>query len=363
MTTAVPSLSRLSPAPAPLGLPNGYPRHEPSRSVLRAAINQLTSAQDWPALTWTDLVGGLLAVGRTDIPLSRLAEGHIDALRILEQAGVEPRPDQLYGVWASRSAGTGVAAVVEGDRLRLSGTIRFASGAGVIDRALVPVWPDESTHLLVDLATGALPVDRDQWQTSAMQVSQSHTVRVDEVVVPRADVVGAENFYLSRQAFLPGGVGVAAVWAGGLGRVLDVTVRMLQGRAVSPAQDLRLGRARLQLVAALTAVRAAGTRLDELLVGAMSRLPMDDEGAATRPDGDEIAAVSAEARAVVAGAVITALTEIRALAGPAGLAFDPDLGHALDDLGLYVAQLNGDAEATRAGAGLRDDQPRDDKLA
>ena len=358
MTSAVPSLSRLSPAPAPIDLPAGYPRHEPSRADLRAAISELTVGHDWPALSWSGLVGGLLAVGRTDIPLSRLAEGHVDALRILAQAGVGPRPDQLYGVWASRSAGTGMAAVADGDRLRLSGTIRFASGAGVIDRALVPVWPDESTHLLVDLATGELPVDRDQWRTAAMQVSQSHTVRVDDVVVPIADVVGAENFYLGRPAFLPGGVGVAAVWAGGLGRVLDVTVAMLKGRAVSPAQDLRLGRARLQLVAALTAVRAAGARLDELLGGATSGPTTNGEPAArTSADGAEIAAVSAEARAVVAGAVMTALAEIRALAGPAGLAFDPDLGHALDDLGLYVAQLNGDAEATRLGARVRDEPP------
>ncbi|HEU5483406.1 MAG TPA: hypothetical protein VFU98_00755, partial [Microlunatus sp.] len=61
----------------------------------------------------------------------------------------------------------------------------------------------------------------------------------------------------------------------------------------------------------------------------------------------------AEARGVVAQAVVAALGELRLLAGPAGLAFDPDLGHALDDLGLYVAQLNGDAEATRLGAAVR----------
>ena len=35
------------------------------------------------------------------------------------------------------------------------------------------------------------------------------------------------------------------------------------------------------------------------------------------------------------------------------LAFDPDLGHAIDDLGLYVAQLNLDAEATRLGGAAR----------
>jgi alkylation response protein AidB-like acyl-CoA dehydrogenase len=344
-------LSRLTPIPAAWDLPAGYLRHEPDPEDLRRGIDQVVGRTDWATLDWSPLVEALLHVGVTDIPLGRLVEGHVDALRILAQAGCEPRPDRQYGVWASRSAGTGLAAVAGPEGLRLNGTVRFASGAGVIDRALVPVWLDESTHLLVDLATDGLPVDRSQWRTSAMMVSQSHTVTVDDVAVSRSDVVGDENFYLQRPAFLPGGVGVAAVWAGGLVRVLDITVAMLDGRPVSPAQDTRLGRARLQLISALTTVRAAAGRLDQAATG---RLDHTAEGRLeAAADRAEITAICAESRAVVATAVVAALSEVRALAGPAGLAFDPDLGHAIDDLGLYVAQLNLDAEATRLGGAAR----------
>lgn len=336
------SLSRLTPIPTPWALPSGYARHDPDPDELREAIAHLAEQADWANRDWAELVEALLRVGATDIPLGRLVEGHVDALRILAQAGSEPRPGEQYGVWASRSAGTGLAATVEGERLWLNGTIRFASGAGVIQRALVPVWLDDSTHLLVDLATGELPVDRLQWRTSAMSVSQSHTVSVRDVAVPRSEVVGGENFYLQRPAFLPGGVGVAAVWVGGLVRVLEVTMSMLAGRAVSPVQEARLGRARLQLISALMAVRTAAARLDEVFADSAPRDQPDVRA--------EIAGVSAEARGVVAGSVVAALAEIRMLAGPAGLAFDPDLGHAIDDLGLYVAQLNLDAEATRLGA-------------
>lgn len=339
-------LSQLSPDPAPFTLPPGYSRHDPEPHELRRAIDHVTSQQDWAALDWSGLVEGLLRVGTTDIPLGRLVEGHVDAVRILAQAGAAPRSDARYGVWASRSAGTGVAAVDEGDRLRLTGTIRFASGAGVIDRALVPVWLDADTHLLVDLATDGLPVDRSHWRTSAMRVSQTHTVEVREVMVPRTDVVGPPGFYLGRPGFLPGGVGVAAVWTGSLVRVLEVTRAMLAGRSVTPAQDARLGRARLAAVSALTVVRAAGARLDACWPGVGA-----DVDPALRA---MITGISAESRAVVAQAAGTVIAEVRALAGPAGLAFDADVGHALDDLGLYVAQLNGDAEATRLGAAIRD---------
>ena len=338
-----PTPTALTADPVPWMLPNDYPRHDPEPAELRDAMDRLARHLDWPELSWTGLVEGLLRVGVTDIPLGRLVEGHVDALRILGQAGVEPRRGARYGVWASRSAGTGVAAVVEGADLRLNGTIRFASGAGILDRALVPVWLDPETHLLVDLAVDGLPVDRSHWHTSAMRVSHSHTVNVADLVVDTDAVIGEPGFYLDRPGFLPGGVGVAAVWAGGLSRVLDVAVAMLAGRRVTEAQDARLGRARLQLIAALTAVRAAGDSPRRAVV----------RGAPQPTTATVIADVVTESRAVVAHAVMAALAEVRLLAGPAGLAFDTDLGHALDDLGLYAAQLNVDAEATRVGTALR----------
>ena len=341
-TPVEPREAALARPALPWTLPEGYDRHDPGPAELQAALDLTAGRLDWRPMSWTGLVEGLLRVGVTDIPLGRLVEGHVDALRILDQAGAEPHAGARYGVWASRSAGTGIAARVEGATLRLNGTIRFASGAGVIDRALVPVWSDPETHLLVDLAVDDLPVDRSHWTTAAMRVSQSHTVTVADLVVDATDVVGEPSFYLGRPGFLPGGVGVAAVWAGGLTRVLDVTVAMLDGRRVTEAQDARLGRARLHLIAALTAVRAAGSRLDELW-------PARAESS-TAP---LITEVVTESRALVAHAVTAALAELRILAGPAGLAFDPDLGHALDDLGLYAAQLNVDAEATRLGSALR----------
>jgi hypothetical protein len=336
-------------------VPAGYRRHDPSVPELRAVIDDLARRQDWSRLEWSGLVEGLLRLGRTDIPLGRLVEGHVDAVRILDQAGVSPRPGARYGVWASRSAGTGLAATDHGDHLTVDGTIRFASGAGVIDRSLVPVWVDADQHLLVDLAVDGLPVDRSHWHTSAMRVSQTHTVTVDQVVVSARDVVGPTDFYLRRPGFLPGGVGVAAVWTGGLGRVVDIASAMLAGRPATAAQQARLGRAHLHLVAAVCAVRAAATRLDEILsagnADADAGAAVAVGAAAEQPtSADVLAAVCAESRAVVAQAVVAALAEVRALAGPAGLAFHPDLGHALDDLGLYAAQLNLDGEVTRLGA-------------
>src|SRR4029079_7948723 len=126
--TAMPDL-----VPPPLHLPAGYERHHADASSQRTAILHLASG-DEPDQSWPALTEYLLALGRTDVPLARLTEGHVDSLRILDQAGTKPVPGAAYGVWASRSRSSGIAARRNGDRWVLGGTLRFASGAGVVDR-------------------------------------------------------------------------------------------------------------------------------------------------------------------------------------------------------------------------------------
>ncbi len=319
----------LAPYPQPLRLDADYRRHAPSPETLRRQLTSLAGARDWTQATWPELITGLLALGRTDVPLSRLAEGHIDALRILDQADRLPDPDALYGVWASRSQQTGVQAGWVGGRLVLNGTVRFASGAGVLDRALLPVWLSVDEHVLLDLAIDRLPVDTGQWATAAMEVSRSHTVAVREVAVEPERRIGPTNFYLARPGFFPGGVGVAACWAGGAARVADLTRRRLRDPAESVRR--RLGRMRIHLAAAGSAVTVAAQRLAALFA---------------EPDVDpvEVQALSTETRAVVAGAVHGVLAEAQRVAGPAGLAFDEDLTRAIHDLQLYVLQQNADAD-------------------
>jgi hypothetical protein len=328
-------LSTLAPFPPPLPLEDGYQRHAPGAEALRRALLRIASLRNWAGASWPEFIAALLALGRTDIPLSRLAEGHLDALRILDQADRQPQPEALYGVWASRSQRTGVAATWNGDGLLLDGTIRFASGAGLLDRALVPVWLDAETHLLLDLAVSELPLDTSHWTTAAMEVSQSHTAAINCMRVDPIVQVGPVNFYLSRPGFFPGGVGVAACWAGGAARVAD----LLFARMIDPPPSmlLRLGRVRAQLAAAGAAVTTAAHRLTTVLAGPEKDLTM-------------IQAVSTEARVVVADAVHTVLQEAQRVAGPAGLAYDEDLTRAVHDLSLYVLQQNADADHTFLGA-------------
>jgi len=322
------------PLPAPLDLPVGHSRQDATPAVLAAAVRHLAGQRDWTGLAWPELVTALEALGRTDIPLSRLTEGHVDALRIHAEAGTAPSPDCLYGVWASRSRGTGIRAQRTEGGWHLTGTLRFASGAGLLDRALVPVWLDDETSALLDLPVREWPVDDSVWQTGAMRLSHSHTIHLDhDVPADVAAQVGGEGFYLGRAGFFPGGIGVAAVWVGGACRVADLVWQHLGEGPPSPAVQLRLGHLRTELVAAAAAVESAGRRLD---------------GADVREQG-RLQALATETRAVVGASVRRLLEQARSVAGPAGLAFDGPLTHAIDDLDLYVRQQSTDGDALFLG--------------
>jgi alkylation response protein AidB-like acyl-CoA dehydrogenase len=330
------TLTTVVPLPAPLDLPDAHARHDADPAALAEAVRHLAAQGDWAALAWPDLVVALEALGRTDVPLSRLTEGHVDALRIHAEAGTTPSAGCLYGVWASRSRGTGIRAGRTDTGWHLEGTLRFASGAGLLDRALVPVWLDDETSVLLDVPVRDWPVDDSAWQTSAMRLSHSHTIHLDHHVPDEETTqVGAEGFYLGRPGFFPGGVGVAAVWVGGAARVADLVLRHVGEAPPSPAAQLRLGHLRTELVAAAGAVAAAAGRLDS--------------GGVPPTDGQ---ALATETRAVVGAAVRRLLDQARAIAGAAGLAFDGPLTHAVDDLDLYVRQQSTDGDALYLG-GLR----------
>ena len=300
-----------------------------SVEAMRAAVRRLAEERrDVWVGPFPEMARALAEVARVDLALARLLEGHVDALRILAQAGAIPRPG-VYGVWASRSAGTGVRAEVQGERWRLTGESRFSSGIDVIDRALVPGWVDERTHLLFDLDAGAVEPDRDSWHTAAMDASRSFTVRVDLSARPD-DVVGPPGFYLDRRGFPIGGLEVAAVWAGGAQSVLEQVVAGLRRFEPTGHQLRRVGVMEQAVRQAHQAVEATAARLPDL------------EGAA-------LVRETAVARTAVVQAAEQVLDEATRVVGPAGLSGNARLARTVADLTIYLRQHHLDATLEQLG--------------
>lgn len=322
-----------------LELPPAKPLAQPRTvSVVADAVRDLvgTGQLDLPlpaAGRTADRWSALAALGRCDLTLARIAEGHTDALAILAEAGRPARPGASYGVWAARSGGTG-AILTGGDRL--NGTVRFCSGASTLDRALVAAADPAGGRLVeVDLTDQRVHRDRDSWPAIGMDASDSLDVRFDGMPVTSDMLVGPPNWYVSRRGFLLGAAGVAAVWLGGAAGVLDTVVAML---ADAPTTDEH----QLAQVGALTAsLRAA----DALLTDTAYLVD------ATGPDVDLTVPVRT-AKAAVERAAWDLHDRVPRVTGPTPLCRDRQFAQRLADLAVYVRQHHAERDLAALGTAV-----------
>ena len=160
----------------------------------------------------------LAAVGRFDLSLTKLFEGHTDALAIIQE--IEPHagpiPDGAWCVWAAEAPG-GRCTIHRGEdgAVVLSGSKRWCSGATTGDYALLTAWEADAVLpqlVAVRLDQPGLVMDASHWKAVGMVSSMSVTVTFAGA---KGRCVGQPGQYLSRPGFWHGGAGIAACWHGG----------------------------------------------------------------------------------------------------------------------------------------------------
>lgn len=297
------------------------------------------------AEAYVALLAVLYEIGRRDLPLGRLLEGHVDAVQIALRYGEETQRAALraaiaegaaLGVWNAGLPGEPLVL----DEGRLSGGKSYASGAGVLSHALVTAdTPTGPQLLLLDLARTAPAIDRGWWRMTGMQRSETHRVRWTDAPVAPADLIGAQGVYTTEPWFGGGALRFVAVQAGGIAGLFDRVRDHLvgAGRADDPFQAGRL----TELFGLADGAAAVVRRT--------ARLWFADEGEA------RLARVAA-ARVQVADAAERALAVAQAAVGLPGHFLDHPLSAQLTDLQVYLRQPAPDAQRLRvaraAAAGL-----------
>lgn len=271
------------------------------------------------------------------LSLARVAEGHTDAVAILAEAGCPAPAGATFGVWASRSVGTGLVARREGDAWTLSGTLRYCSGAPFLDAALVPVSVEEQADagppdrlVLLRLPDRAVRSVACSWRSAAMADAASLDVEVDGYRAGDDDVVGPPGFYQSRPGFWVGGIGVAAVWLGGARAVLDVVRAGLSAFEPTPHQLAHLG----AMSATLHAVEA-------VLDGAAATVD-------ARPD-DNHQQLALTVRHLTERAAVEVIERAGRITGPTPLARNEGHAQTVADLAMYVRQNGAERDLERLG--------------
>lgn len=315
-------------------------RVEAARGSIDAALalaTELGAAVPLPGSGRTAVAWQLLTtIAATDLTVARVVEPHLDALAILDQAGDGAAyVDGTWGVFAAEGPGAPLTATGSEDGTwTLSGVKPWCSLADRLDLAVVTASVGEGRRraFSVDLsAAGVRPEPASGWVSRGLPAVTSCSVSFDAVP---ATPVGEDDWYLRRDGFAWGGIGVAACWYGGalgIARTLLVAARQ---RTPDQVALMHLGRVDTALHEARTVLAEAADAVDA--------------GRAAGPDG---ALLAARVRATVFRCGELVLEAAAHGLGPAPLAFDEHHAARVADLHLYLRQHH--AERDDAALGRR----------
>jgi alkylation response protein AidB-like acyl-CoA dehydrogenase len=269
----------------------------------------------------------LAEIARCDLQIGRLAEAHTDALAILHEAGREPKPKALYGVWASDTeGGTRVA------EMRVSGEKSFCTGAGLVDCALVTVIEPERRLLEIDLRKNRDRVcfDTSGWTTDAFDQTATGTATFRDYPILETDLIGLPGWYLDRPGFWHGACGPAACWAGGALRLIDYAREHI--RTTNPHALAHVGALIANAWQFHSLLQIAGTEIDADF---------------TSYPGARIRALSL--RHLVEQTCADTLLRFGRAFGPRPLAFDAEISRLHHELNLYIRQCHAESDLEELG--------------
>jgi alkylation response protein AidB-like acyl-CoA dehydrogenase len=292
----------------------------------------------------------LAAIGRGDLSVGRIFEGHVNALLLIQIFGT---PDQrvrfqtlaaggaLLGIWNTDAP----VSPVSFDNGQLLGKKAFASGVDGLSFAVITAATPSGAQMVLVKVTD-LPVDRTWWRPLGMRASGSHVVDFDGVCVPSENLLGPPGAYLQDPWFAAGAIRFAAVHVGGMHAVLDATIAHLRkcGRARDPHQQQRLG--------------CMGSEV------ATGHAWLDSAGACwsgiERQSARSTVATMSAARAAIERAALAVLEMAERSVGAAGMIAPHPLERLMRDLRTYLRQPNPDKALCEIATALTDGAWRPD---
>ncbi len=269
----------------------------------------------------------LATLAAVDLGVARAVEPHLDACAIFTQAGL-PLPAGTWGVFAAEGGTQPLRATREAQGWVLSGEKPWCSLAGQLDGALVTAHtPDGRGLFAVDLKHRGVRVLDGRWKARGLAEIPSGPVQFDSVP---ATAVGDPGWYLERDGFWWGGIGVAACWYGGAVGIARTLGEVARDKP-DPHRSAHLG------------------AIDTMLHAC--RLALLDAAAAIDTDREVNGPLLAHrVRGLVARSCEEVLMRAGHALGPAPLALDEAHAKRVSDLALYIRQHHAERDEAAQGA-------------
>ncbi|TVQ08790.1 MAG: acyl-CoA dehydrogenase [Leptolyngbya sp. DLM2.Bin27] len=305
-----------------------------------------------------DLLRLLQHIGRGNLAVGRVYEGHVNALQLIQTFGTAEQLERygqaardrhhLFGVWNAEDA-EGLSIVPLGSgRYRLQGAKTFCSGAGYVNRPFVNgKLPDGTWQMaIVPMDQVSTQCDRDWWQPMGMRATASYKIDFTGVELGAGDLIGQPGDYLRQPWLTAGVVRFAAVQLGGAAAIFDLTRQYLQslGRVDHPYQQERLGQMAIALETGQLWLRGAADQIvayDAQFAGKRER---------SNPRQAQLLAYANMMRTAVEQICMDTMQLCQRSVGTRGLLPPAPLERVLRDLTLYLRQPAYDAAIAGVGA-------------
>jgi alkylation response protein AidB-like acyl-CoA dehydrogenase len=302
------------------------------------------------------LLALLSEIGRGNLSLGRLYEGHVNALQLvatygttgqIERAAADARDEgRLFGLWNTEADDGVTIEPIGAGRLRLSGAKTFASGAGIVARAIVPGrLPDGGWQMtLVPMDRIVTRIDPSWWRPFGMNGSASFKVDFSGVEIGQDDLLGAPGDYQRQPWLSAGAIRFAAVQVGGAEALFDVARAELRtlGRDGDPHQRARFGQMAVAVEGGRLWLRGAAPYLDRAFAAAC-------DGALDDRIGEQVVAYVNMARTAIERACLDVIELAERSIGVRGMLAPHPIERLVRDLTIYLRQPAPDAALTDAG--------------
>lgn len=289
----------------------------------------------------------LRRLGRANLAVARLFEGHLNAVKLVMLYAGEPTRAQvaaavaagaLMGVWGADGAAP-VRVQADPAGWRLNGVKAYASGLGLVALAVISATDDLGVWLMLAPVDDPARADPAPWRVAGMRATASGAFDTTGLVVAADARIGPADVYYREPHFQGGVWRYAAAQVGGIEALVEAMRQDLarRGRLDDPHQAARFGRAVLAAETARAMVDLAAHAVEA---------PGAAPGTATR---------SVLARLAVERAACDAMAEVDRALGASAHFLDHPVERLRRDLGFYIRQANPDgamADAARAMAAL-----------
>lgn len=298
----------------------------------------------------------LKQIGRGNLAVGRVYEGHVNALQLIQTFGTREQIEvsasdahnhKIFGVWnAEAEDGVTIQPLNDG-QYHLTGAKTFCSGSGYVERPFVNgELADGGWQMcVVPMENVATVSDPSWWQPPGMRATASFKVDFGGVVLDGKALIGQPGDYYRQPWLTAGVIRFAAVQLGGAEALFDATRQFLQGldRITDPYQQARLGEMAIAIEAGNLWLRGAAEFIQAyapVFAGAPT---------VAHEQADRLVAYTNMVRTAIERTCMEVIQLCERSVGTRGLLPPHPMERLIRDLSLYLRQPAFDAALASAG--------------